>query len=148
MKKQDVPQQGGLNAGCREINYAVDDDGRYTLASSVGWEAKTIALRQAWEEIVVQLRAVIDQVRSGQKSPLAYHMVKNQMDPVLLADYADLPRWRVRRHLKPQVFAKLPVELRRRYAELFRITLEQLEQVPDEPDLDIAEFEGSAEGQG
>ena len=63
MKKQDVPQQGGLNAGCREINYAVDDDGRYTLESSVGWEAKNIALRQAWEEIIVQLRAVLDEVR-------------------------------------------------------------------------------------
>ncbi|PLX85529.1 MAG: hypothetical protein C0614_04345, partial [Desulfuromonas sp.] len=148
MKKQDVPQQGGLNAGCREINYAVDDDGRYTLESSVGWEAKNIALRQAWEEIIVQLRAVLDEVRSGQKSPLAYHMVKNQMDPTLLAHYVDLPRWRVRRHLKPQVFIKLSVELRRRYADLFRITVEQLEQVPDEPDLDIDELDRSQEEQG
>ena len=75
-------------------------------------------------------------------------MVKNQMDPTLLAHYVDLPRWRVRRHLKPQVFIKLSVELRRRYADLFRITVEQLEQVPDEPDLDIDELDRSQEEQG
>ena len=135
MKKKNVPQQGGLNAGCREINYAVDDNGLYSLESSVGWEAKNIALRQAWEEIVDQLQVVIVEIKAGNKSPLAYHMIKNQMDASLLARYSGVARWRVRRHLKPTVFSRLKDEALTPYTELFSITLEELRFCPDEPDL-------------
>ncbi|PLX76804.1 MAG: hypothetical protein C0615_06225 [Desulfuromonas sp.] len=143
MKKKDVPQQGGLNAGCREINYAVDDDGHYTLESSVGWEAKNIALRQAWEEIIDQLHRVLDEVRAGAKSPLAYHMVKNQMNPILLARYSGIARWRVKRHFKPAVFAKLKQSDLQPYADLFKISVEELKQVPEKPDLSIEEIDPS-----
>lgn len=89
------------------MSYAVDSDGHYTLASSVGWEAKNIALSQAWEAIDDQLRDVIGEIMSGEKSPLAYYMIKNQMDMALLSEYSGVARWRVKRHLKPKVFAKL-----------------------------------------
>jgi len=141
MKKEDVPQQGGLNAGAREVNYAVDKDGQYTLASSVGWEAKNIALRQAWETIDDQLRAVIVDIKAGKKSTLAYHMVKNQMDPALLSQYAGVARWRVKRHLKPGVFAKLDTAALAPYAELFGVSPETLRIAPDEPDLLLAELD-------
>ena len=141
MKTTDVPQQGGLNAGCREINYAVGSDGRYTLASSVGWEAKNIALRQAWEAIVEQLRGVLIEIKAGKMSPLAYYMVKEQMDPGLLAQYSGVSRWRVKRHLKPAVFARLEDSTLIVYAELFRISVAQLRSVPAEPDLRLAELE-------
>lgn len=141
MKKEDVPQQGGLNAGCREVNYAVDDDGRYTLEPSVGWEAKNIALRQAWEAIVDQLREVIVEIKAGDRSPLAYHMVKNQMDPALLAQYSGVARWRVKRHLKPAPFARLDTAALTPYAELFGISAEELRLVPDEPDLQLMELD-------
>jgi len=141
MKKEDVPQQGGLNAGCREVNYAVDSDGRYTLATSEGWEAKTIALRQAWEAIDEQLRAVIEEVKAGKKSPLAYHMTKAQMDPTLLAQYSGVARWRVKRHLKPQVFGKLDSATLAPYADLFAVQIEELKRVPDDPDLPQTELD-------
>jgi len=141
MKKEDVPQQGDLNAGHSEVNYAVDRDGQYTLESSVGWEAKNIALRQAWEAIVDQLREVIAEIKAGQKSALAYHMVKSQMDPGLLAQYSGIARWRVKRHLKPVVFAKLDTTALTTYAELFNTSIEKLRMVPDEPDLSLAELD-------
>ncbi|MBW6510510.1 MAG: hypothetical protein K0A93_00130 [Desulfuromonadaceae bacterium] len=143
MKKEDVPQQGGLNAGCREVNYAVDGDGRYTLESSVGWEAKNIALRQAWEAIVEQLAGVIGEINAGKKSALAYHMTKNQMDPALLAQYSGVARWRVKRHLKPAVFAKLKDAALSPYAELFGISVETLRSVPATPDLLLDELDQS-----
>jgi len=146
MKKTDVPQQGGLNAGCREINYAVDSDGRYTLEQSVGWEAKNIALRQAWEAIVEQLHQVLAEIRVGEKSSLAYYMVKEQMDSALLAQYSGIPRWRVKRHLKPAVFAKLDNRILIAYAELFRISVEQLRKVPAAPDLILADLEQTEGG--
>jgi len=135
MKKEDVPQQGGLNAGCREISYAVDGCGHYSLEQSEGWEAKNIALRQAWEAIDAQLRLVLADFRAGKCSPLAYHMCKAQMDPSLLAQYAGVARWRVKRHLKPGPFARLDPTLLQQYAELFAISVATLCSVPDAADL-------------
>lgn len=141
MKKTDVPQQFGLNAGCQEVNYAVDNDGRYTLAQSAGWEVKTIALRQAWEAIVDQLHLVLTEIKAGEKSPLAYHMVKNQMDPALLSQYSGISRWRVKRHLKPTVFHKLDAAALAPYVELFGIDVDLLRMVPEQPDLLLAEID-------
>ena len=136
MKKEDVPQQFGLGAGQKEVNYAVDADGHYTLAQSCGWEAKTIALRQAWEAIVDQLHQVLAEIKAGEKSPLAYHMVKNQMDTALLAQYSGIARWRVKRHLKPEIFARLNDVALAPYAKLFDIGVEQLRSIPGQPDLE------------
>ena len=141
MKKADVPQQGGLNAGCREVSYAVDSDGRYTLEQSKGWEAKNIALRQAWSAIADQLRVVIAEIAAGKQSTLAYYMVQQQMDPQLLSQYSGVARWRVKRHLKPAVFAKLDAATLRPYTELFAVPVEQLRQLPAEPLLPLVEFE-------
>lgn len=141
MKKEDVPQQGGLNAGVREVNYATDSDGHYTLEPSVGWEAKNIALRHAWEEIIDQLRDAIAEIKAGKKSALAYHMVKNQMDVALLAQYSGVARWRVKRHLKPAVFAKLDTATLSPYAELFGVSIDALRIVPEKPDLSLAELD-------
>jgi len=139
MKKEDVPQQFGLSAGCKEINYAIDSAGRYTLAQSAGWEVKTIALRQAWEAIVDQLHQVLAEIRTGEKSTLAYYMVKNQMDLSLLSQYSGITRWRVKRHLQPTVFNKLDAVTLAPYAELFGINIDQLRMVPEQPDLLLAE---------
>ena len=143
MKKEEVPQHGGLTAGCREVNYAVDEDGRYSLELSVGWEAKNTTLRQAWETIAEQLQLVLDEIKAGDKSPLAYHMIKNQMDVSLLAQYSGIARWRVKRHLHPKIFNRLSPQMLAVYATLFRISIEQLQQVPDQPDLRIEDMDTS-----
>lgn len=143
MKQKDVPQHGGLNAGNREVNYAVDNDGNYTLTSSVGWEAKNVALRQAWEAIIDQLQHELEQVKAGQRSPLGYHMAKNQMNPALLAQYTGIARWRVKRHLKPTVFDKLDDSALTPYAELFGISVAELRKVPEQPDLSLSDLDSS-----
>jgi len=143
MKKEEVPQHGGLTAGCREVNYAVDADGNYSLELSVGWEAKNATLRQAWEAIAEQLQLVLDEIKAGDKSPLAYHMIKNQMDVPLLAQYSGVARWRVKRHLQPKIFNRLSPQILAGYATLFRISIEQLQQVPGQPDLHIEDMDSS-----
>ena len=135
MRREDVPQHRGLNNGCKEVNYAVDAAGRYTLEQSVGWEAKTVALEQAWQAIDEQLSEVIAAINTGEKSSLAYHMVKNQMDPALLAQYSGISRWQVKRHLKPRIFNKLSESALAPYLELFDVTVEQLRTIPVQPDI-------------
>jgi hypothetical protein len=131
MKNEDVPQDDDIHRGIKEITYAVDHDGRYLKVPSLGWEPKNVANEQAWEVIRKEIESEIKLVKAGKRSPLAYHMVKNLMSPRLLADYADLSLWRVKRHLKAKVFKKLEPEMLKRYADVFDITVEQLHEIPE-----------------
>lgn len=123
-----------MNEGMREIAYAVDETGRYVKVSSLGWEPKNVANAQAWEVITAEIDEAVRAVRAGERSPLAYHMVRHLMNPGLLADYAGLSRWRVRRHLKPRPFARLKPEILARYARVFNLSVPDLCRVPDEPE--------------
>lgn len=128
MRESDVPQDEGLNRGLKEIAYALDQKGRYVVVPSLGWEPKNIANDQAWEVIVEDIRTQAHRVRTGERSPLAYHLARNLMTVGLAASYVRLPRWRVKRHLKPAVFSRLKPEMLQRYANLFGLTLAELKQ--------------------
>lgn len=128
---KDVPQDDGLNRGMSEITYAVDEKGRYTGVRSLGWEPKNIVNAQAWEVISDDLTAIAGRVRAGKQSPIAYHMAKHLMTVGLLASYVRLPRWRVKRHLKPSVFSRLKPEILQRYAEVFGLTPAQIRDIPE-----------------
>ena len=125
MRERDVPQEGNATlAGHRKGVYAIADDGRLRLVSSRGWEVEEIVTRQAVEDLERRARAL-----SGEASPLEYHMYRARMDVELLSQITGLWCWRVRRHLKPAAFARLPPALKTRYAEALGITPEALEKV-------------------
>jgi hypothetical protein len=127
MKKKDVPQDKGLMDGrFEDLCYAVDEDGKYVPVLSAGWEPKNDAMRLAWEEIKDKVEEARQQVLSGKKSPIYFYMIKNIMDIKLLADYVDLPKRKVRRHLKPEHFSQLDNDTLALYAEVFNITVESL----------------------
>jgi len=130
MLKKEVPQDRVVLDGRSEVFYVLDEKGQYVMAESAGWEPANLANLQAWEAISAELAPVVEQIRSGALSPLAYHMVANQMDAKLLANYAGLFTWQVRRHLKPGPFARLKAALKKRYAEVLLVTVEELEQLP------------------
>jgi hypothetical protein len=131
MKRTDVPQDGGLFDGMFEVQYAVDENGRYVLEESAGWEAKAIANSQFWQTVEEDIRQSIEEVRMGRSSPLRVYMALHQMDVGLLASHARFWRWQVRRHLKPHVFARLKPDLLRRYAQVFNVPLDLLVRVPE-----------------
>jgi hypothetical protein len=133
MLKREVPQDKELFGEQSEVCYALDENGRYVLAESSGWEPANIANSQAWEAISREVAVIIAEIRAGKISPLAYHMVANQMDEKLLAEYAGLFRWQVQRHLRPGPFKVISAKLRERYASLFSITVEELGEIPDNP---------------
>lgn len=136
MKIDDVPQDQGMidNPKLREICYAVDGKGNYVLAASAGWEPKNIANDQAWELIRKQVSTVISKINAGKLSPLAYHMAKHQMSVGLLAKYAGINRFRVWRHLKPSGFGRLTPDMRRRYADIFELKVDELDIFPVSPE--------------
>lgn len=133
MKTTEVPQDESMLAGHRRACYAVDEHGRYVVVPSKGWQVETIVNAQAVEEIRRAVEAVRGRVHQGRASPLEYHMVRCQMTPGLLASYTGLWTWRVRRHLKPEIFARLKPALRTRYAHAFGISVAALVSVPAAP---------------
>lgn len=133
MKIDEVPQDRGIIPDdLHEICYAVDEGGNYVRVDSAGWEPKNIANHQAWEIIRAQAADALRNIRAGRQSLLAFHMAINQMNVSLLSQYVRMNRWRVNRHLKPDVFKRLKPDILRRYAEVFEITVEELLQVPPE----------------
>jgi hypothetical protein len=127
MKKKNVPQDPGIieNYG-HELCYAVDNEGKYTLVPSIGWEPKNIANKQAWQVIDQEIELALGQINKGRKSPIAYYMAKHQMDIGLLANYMGLYRWQVKRHLKPAVFKRLKEKTLKAYADLFDLCVSEL----------------------
>ena len=130
MRERDVPQEGNVTlAGHRKALYAVGDDGKLRIVPSRGWEVEETVTRQAVEDLERRAEDARERARDGRGSALEYHMYRARMDVAMLAQTVGLWRWRVRRHMRPQVFARLPLRLRRRYAEALGIALEALDSV-------------------
>ncbi len=53
-------------------------------------------------------------------------MYRYRMDELALAQVTGLWRWRIRRHFKPQVFARLSPRILNRYADAFALPIAQL----------------------
>ncbi len=127
MKKEEVPQDpGSLGKVTKEVCYATDDSGKYTTQLSQGWEVKAGALDIAWQDIAERVAAAKEKVLRGEASPLLYFMELKLMDVAVLAGYTGLWKWQVRRHLRPAVFKRLSERTLQRYAEVFEVTIPDL----------------------
>lgn len=123
-------------AGHRRACYALDEQGRYVVVGSVGWEVENVVNAQANDEVRAQIAAALTRARRGETSPLAYHMARRQMDIGMLASYSGFSRLRIRWHLRPRVFARLPATLLQRYADALHIPQDELRALPSGDDHD------------
>lgn len=127
MEKDKVPQDEGITGGItREVQYAVDKDGKYVKTFSKGWEAKNIVNELAWEDIQELVDEADEKIKAGKASPIMHFMAKNQMNVTLLANYVELSKWKVKKHLKPRGFKKLKPEQLENYAKVFDISVDEL----------------------
>jgi hypothetical protein len=128
MKFDEVPQdEAFLKEGkIRDVCYVVDKDGHYTRALSMGWTPKNDAIKLAWNQIYEHAEETRLKILDGKLSPIALYMELNIMDLAILANYMELPKWKVRRHLKMRGFKRLSGEMLSRYAEALNITATDL----------------------
>jgi hypothetical protein len=128
MKKEEVPQDKGnlSNKNLKELVYATDEKGNYTTALSTGWEPKTIALSNSIDEISERIAIAKAQVENKEVSPIVYFMEHSRMDVAILSSYVGMWQWRVKRHFKPKVFAKLSDKILQKYADTFTISIAEL----------------------
>jgi len=128
MKENEVPQDKGnlSKSNMKELVYATDEKGNYTTALSTGWEPKTIALSNSIDEINERIATAKEQVKNGEVSPIVYFMEFSKMDIGVLSSYVGMWQWRVKRHFKPAIFAKLNDTILQKYAETFNISVDEL----------------------
>jgi hypothetical protein len=131
MDVSDVPQEGNRTLGNhRKALYAKDATGRMVLVASRGSELDETVTLQAVE----RLQAFADDARkrclAGQTAPLEVWMWTQRMDIPLLSQVTGIWQWRIRRHLRPSIFARLRPELLQRYAAALGLRAEQLKQLP------------------
>ncbi len=133
MEKDKVPQDEGITGGVsREVQYAIDENGKYVKVLSSGWEPKNIVNDLAWEDIQELVDIADEKIKAGKASAIMHFMAKTQMDVTLLSDYIELPKWKVKRHLKPKSFKKLNQEQLESYAKVFEISVDELVQFKPE----------------
>lgn len=131
MNASNVPQDDNAAlGGHRKAVYAKGADGRIVAVESRGWEVEEIVNRQAVDALRELAEAARARVLAGTSAPLEYWMYARRMDPELLAQASGLWRWRVRRHLRPAIFARLSPRLQQRYADALGITVDQLYRLP------------------
>lgn len=130
MRERDVPQEGNATlGGHRKAVYAVAEDGRVHLVASRGWEVEEIVTRQALQDLERLARQARERALAGLSSPLEAHMYRARMDLALLSQATGIWRWRIRRHFRPRVFARLSPALRQRYADALGLSLEALGRI-------------------
>jgi hypothetical protein len=131
MDVNEVPQEGNRTmGGHRRAMYARDADGRIVIVPSRGGEVDETVTLQALEFIREQTEAARKRVETGVSSPLEYWMYAQRLDLPQLSQVTGFWQWRIRRHFKPQRFAKLSTDILQRYADVMGITVEQLKKLP------------------
>ncbi len=110
----------------REMFYHFDREKGFSQTVDYQNPNNQVIIRQSWDAAQERLDEAGRLVLAGKVSPVAYWMEKVLMEIPMLAAYMEMPRWRVRRHLKPSVFRKLKPAVLRKYAEVFGITEEEL----------------------
>lgn len=131
MDIDEVPQEGNRTmGGHRRAMYARDKNGRIVIVSSPGGEVDETVTLQALELIKEQTEQARARVQAGQSSPLEYWMYAQRLDLPQLSQVTGLWQWRIRRHFRPEIFAKLSPKVLQNYAWVMGITAEQLKKLP------------------
>lgn len=131
MEADAVPQEGNTTlAGQRKLMYARGADGQMVLVPSRGWEAEEIVTTQAVQALVEQAQEARGRVLAGTAASLEYWMYERRMDVALLSQTSGFWQWRVRRHLRPEGFAKLSAKNRQRYADALGLGVDVIGKLP------------------
>lgn len=131
MKADEVPQDITYYEGKKRACYALNEEGKYVIVPSSGWQAEEVFNNLAVAELAAKLEETRQKVLKGLKSPLVYHMEQRQMTPDILAKTVGMFVFRVRRHFHPDVFARLSPAVLKRYAQALALTVQELKSVPD-----------------
>jgi len=113
----------------RELFYSYDADGKFEKNVGFHGESDRVTLQQAWDLFSDRIEEARQKVKAGIASPILYYMEKTLVTPLDLSMHAGINVWRVKRHLKPNVFKKLSDKTLDKYAGAFNISVDQLKNI-------------------
>ena len=126
MDIKDIPQDNSkIFRGQKKVIYATRN-GNYESGTTSGWDDEEFATQQAVEELKQQTEQALQAVKNGEKSPLYYLMYKYRFDEQSLAQATGFWQWQIRRHCKPEVWAKLSEKKLEKYAGVFGVDIKML----------------------
>jgi hypothetical protein len=132
MDVNNVPQdESSTYASMKKAIYAMDEDGKVKSVASTGWDVEEIATKVALDDIDKSIKEAYEEVKSGVKSPLYYHMYVARMDLLVLAQSTGFFQWKIKRDFKPSVFKKQSDKRLLEYCNALGITLEELKVLPE-----------------
>jgi hypothetical protein len=112
------------------ISYRYDEkEGKVIRIESQHDESGHLLLQQAWNNSGERTEEARRLLLSGQKSPLLYHMERINMELLILAATVSLPKWKVKRHFRPNIYKKLKRSMLERYANAFNMEVEDLDKI-------------------
>lgn len=135
MKKEDVSQDDSFLEGHQKAAYAVDEHGKYVVVPSRGYADEVVATTFALVAQDRLIQTAWEKARSGEQSPLGYHLAVKQWTLGLAAAQMGIWRLRVWWHLKPGGFRRLSSAMKARYCKELDLTEAQLSTVPAKPEL-------------
>jgi len=126
VKKVFIPQEENKTTnGQKKVMYAPNDDGKFETFK-YGSSVEEYATSLAVEEYKILMEQSRRDIIAGISSPIEYLMYQNRMDLPTLSSIVNMFQFRVKRHLKGNVFQKMNDPLLKKYADAFGIDLEEL----------------------
>lgn len=120
-----MPKRDALWKNAAYIIYTPDEQGKYR--TTVEREDREFLLTPYFSESSQEkAEEARKRVLGNESSPIEYFMYRRLMDPPALAQGMGIAEWRVKRHLRPDVFKKLDDRLLKAYAKIFNIEVDEL----------------------
>jgi hypothetical protein len=128
MKVNEVPQDGMCVIETTMVRYAVNDEGKFEAVPSNGWEPGFYAMTNFQEEMRELTARARERVKNNQCSPLEYFMYNAVLDVDALAQYMEISKRKVKKHLTSRGFDKLSDKMLERYALLLHTDVESIKK--------------------
>jgi len=93
------------------------------------WEEKKDMVNLEMVEYFQKLDAVRAQVLQKELSPIAYHAQKRMLSIKILSFYTGISKRKIKKHLMPEHFALLDRKTLEKYADAFKITVEEINNI-------------------
>lgn len=131
MKIENVPQDHSSTYGdMKKAIYAKSGDGKIKSVGSSGWDAEEVVTKQAIDELDENAKEAYEEVKSGKKSSLYYHMYEARMDLAVLSQSTGFFKWTIKRDFRPEVFKKMSEKRLSVYCEALGKNKQEIKELP------------------
>lgn len=132
MDDNSVPQDNSKTyAKMKKVIYASDETGKLHSVSSSGWDVEEIATTGALEDIYENTIEAYKMVKSGEKSPLYFHMYESRMDLLVLAQSTGFFQWTIKKDFIPARFEKISEKRLLKYCDALGKRLDEIKILPE-----------------